>query len=51
MSLEERFEAVKKNYEEVRSHNEYLKKQLARTISKKRRNLQSTPSSNPSESN
>jgi len=31
--LEERFEALMRNFEEVRSQNEYLKKQLAKSTS------------------
>jgi len=33
MSLEERFEALMRNFEEVRGQNEYLKKQLAKSMS------------------
>ena len=44
MSLEERFEALIRNFEEVRSQNEYLKKQLAKSVSNQRRNLRSTAS-------
>jgi len=50
MSLEERFEALMRNFEEVRSQNEYLKKQLAKSMSNQRKNLYGTPSHNSSES-
>ena len=50
MNLEEKFEALMRNFEEVRSQNEYLKKQLARSMSNQRRNLRSTPSRESSES-
>jgi len=50
MSLEERFEALMKNYEEVRSQNEYLTKQLAKSMSNQRKNLCSTPSHETSKS-
>jgi len=43
-SLEERFETLIRNFEEVRSQNEYLKKQLATSMNNQRKSLQSTPS-------
>jgi len=49
MSLEERFEALMRNFEEVMSQNEYLKRQLAKSMSNQRRNLRSTPSYESSE--
>jgi len=33
-----------RNYKEVKSQNEYLRKQLAKSMSSQRKNLQSTPS-------
>jgi len=51
MTLVGRFEALKKNYEEVVIQNEYLRNQLARSIRNQRRNLHSTPSSTLSEAN
>ena len=51
MSLDERFEALMRNFEELRSQNGYMKKQLATFMSNQRRNLSSIPSSIPSESN
>ena len=50
MSLEERFEALIRNFEEVRIQNEYLKKQLAKSMSNQRKSLRSTPSRESSES-
>ena len=50
MSLEEKFEALMRNFEEVRSQNEYLKKQLAKSMSNQRKSLRSTPSHKSSES-
>ena len=50
MSLEKRFEALIKNYEEVRSQNEHLRKQLAKSMGNQRKNLYSTPSHESSES-
>ena len=39
-----------RNFEEVRSQNEYLKKQLAQSMSNQQKSLQSTPSRESSES-
>jgi len=39
-----------RNFEEVRSQNEHLKKQLAKSMSNQRRNLLSTPSHESSKS-
>ena len=40
-----------KNYEEERRQNEYLRKQLRKSMREQRRNFHSTPSSLPSDSN
>jgi len=54
MNLEERFEALMKNYEhlqvqneEMTAQNEYLRKQLGESLKHKRRELQSSSSSRP----
>ena len=39
-----------RNFEEVRGQNEYLKKQLAKSMSNQRKSLRSTPSRESSES-
>ena len=48
--MEEIFGALMKNYEEVRSQNEYLRTQLAKSKSNQRKNLRYTPSHETPES-
>ena len=57
MTLEEKFEALMRNYEairlqndEIKGHNEYLKRQLGESMKQKRKELRSSRSSNSSES-
>lgn len=49
MTMEERFEALMRDHEELKSQNEYLRKQLSDSIKAKRRVVQSSKSSSSSE--
>jgi len=57
MTLEEKFEALMKNYEslriqneEIKGQNEYLKQQLGESMKQRRKEMRSSRSSNSSES-
>ena len=57
MTMEEKFEALMKNYEalrlqneEIKGQNEYLKRQLGESLNKKRKEIRISRSSNSSNS-
>ena len=50
MTLKERFDALMRNYDDMKNQNEFRRKQLAQSMKNQKRNLHGAPSSHSSES-